>query len=129
MRSVIDFERALLGILWLSWLVYWLAAAQRAAPNKRMETLLEGASDRIPLGIEILLMVFWWAPFVSADTGFMDAIPPRSRHRAGVHGRRIALRRMGPDASGKILERPHHSEREPSCDSDRTLRLGLASDL
>jgi protein-S-isoprenylcysteine O-methyltransferase Ste14 len=62
MRSVIDFERALLGIFWLSWLVYWLAAAQRAAPNKRMETLLEGASYRIPLGIGVLLMVFWWAP-------------------------------------------------------------------
>jgi hypothetical protein len=39
MRSVIDFERALLGILWLSWLVYWISAAQRTAPNKRMETL------------------------------------------------------------------------------------------
>jgi hypothetical protein len=49
MRSVIDFERALLGVFWLSWLVYWLTAAQRAAPNQRMETLLEGASYWIPL--------------------------------------------------------------------------------
>jgi len=62
MRSVIDFERALLGVLWLSWLVYWLAAAQRTAPNKRMETLLEGASYRIPLGIGVFLMVFWRMP-------------------------------------------------------------------
>jgi protein-S-isoprenylcysteine O-methyltransferase Ste14 len=62
MRSVIDFERALLGILWLSWLVYWLAAAQRTAPNKRMETLLEGASYRIPLAIGVFLMVFWRMP-------------------------------------------------------------------
>jgi protein-S-isoprenylcysteine O-methyltransferase Ste14 len=62
MRSAIDFERATLGILWLSWLVYWLTAAQRTAPNKRMETLLEGASYRIPLAIGVLLTVFWWVP-------------------------------------------------------------------
>ena len=62
MRSAIDFERASLGILWLSWLVYWLAAAQRTAPNKRMETLLEGASYRIPLAIGVFLTVFWWMP-------------------------------------------------------------------
>ena len=62
MRSVIDFERALLGILWLFWLVYWLAAAQRTAANKRMETLLEGASYRIPLAIGVFLMVFWRIP-------------------------------------------------------------------
>ena len=79
MRSAIDFERALLGILWLSWLVYWLAAAQRAAPNKRMETLLEGASDRIPLGIGVFLMVFWWAPL------FLG-IPGWSRKHGGQSG-------------------------------------------
>jgi Phospholipid methyltransferase len=49
---------------------------------------------------------------------------PKGRHRLGVHGRRVVLRRLGPDAPGKILERPHHSEREPSYNSDRTLRLG-----
>ena len=59
---MIDFERVLLSILWLSWLVYWLAAAQRAAPNKRIETLLEGASYRIPLAIGIFLTVFWRMP-------------------------------------------------------------------
>ena len=59
---MIDFERVLLSILWLSWLVYWLAAAQRAAPNKRIETLLEGASYRIPLAIGVFLTVFWWKP-------------------------------------------------------------------
>jgi protein-S-isoprenylcysteine O-methyltransferase Ste14 len=62
MRSVIDFERALLGILWLSWIVYWISAAQRRAPNKRMETLLEGASYRIPLAIGVFLTVFWRMP-------------------------------------------------------------------
>ena len=62
MRSVIDFERALLGIIWLSWLVYWISAAQRTAANKRTETLLEGASYRIPLAIGVFLTVFWWKP-------------------------------------------------------------------
>ena len=62
MRSVIDFERALLGIIWLSWLVYWVSAAQRTAANKRTETLLEGASYRIPLAIGVFLTVFWWKP-------------------------------------------------------------------
>ena len=62
MRSVIDFERTLLGILWLFWLVYWISAAQRTASNKRMETLLEGASYRIPLAIGVFLTVFWWMP-------------------------------------------------------------------
>ncbi|MBV9273056.1 MAG: isoprenylcysteine carboxylmethyltransferase family protein [Verrucomicrobia bacterium] len=62
MRSVIDIERTLLGVFWICWLVYWLAAAQRAAPNRRIETLLEGASYRVPLAIGIFLMVFWWTP-------------------------------------------------------------------
>jgi protein-S-isoprenylcysteine O-methyltransferase Ste14 len=62
MRSAIDFERTLLGILWLFWLVYWISAAQRTAPNKRMETLLEGASYRIPLAIGVFLTAFWWMP-------------------------------------------------------------------
>src|SRR5207253_7996139 len=59
---VIDFERTLLGILWLFWLVYWISVAQRTAPNRRMETLLEGASYRIPLAIGVFLTVFWWMP-------------------------------------------------------------------
>jgi protein-S-isoprenylcysteine O-methyltransferase Ste14 len=62
MCSVIDFERALLSILWLFWLVYWISAGQRTAPNKRVETLLEGASYRIPLAIGIFLTVFWRMP-------------------------------------------------------------------
>jgi protein-S-isoprenylcysteine O-methyltransferase Ste14 len=62
MRSVIDSERTLLGIFWLSWLVFWLAAAQGAVSNKRTETLLEGASYRIPLAIGVFLMVFWRMP-------------------------------------------------------------------
>jgi protein-S-isoprenylcysteine O-methyltransferase Ste14 len=62
MRSAIDFERELLGILWLCWLVYWLAAAQWTAPTKRSETLLEGASYRIPLAIGVLLTVSWRMP-------------------------------------------------------------------
>ena len=62
MRSVIDFERASLGLLWLCWLVYWLAAARRTAPNKRMETQSEGASYRLPLAIGVFLTVFWRMP-------------------------------------------------------------------
>ncbi len=41
---------------------YWLAAAHRTAPNKRMETLLEGASYRIPLAIGVFLTVLWRVP-------------------------------------------------------------------
>ena len=62
MRSVIDFERALLGILWLSWLVYWISAAQRTAPNKRMENVAGRCFIRIPLAIGVFLTVFWRMP-------------------------------------------------------------------
>jgi protein-S-isoprenylcysteine O-methyltransferase Ste14 len=75
MRSVIDFERVLLGVLWLSWLIYWVAAAQRTAPNTRMETLLTGASYRIPLVIGIFLMVFSRIPLFPVNATFWARTP------------------------------------------------------
>jgi protein-S-isoprenylcysteine O-methyltransferase Ste14 len=58
MRLLIGLERALIGILWLGWAAYWIAAARRTAANRRAESLLTGASYRIPLLIGIILMVF-----------------------------------------------------------------------
>src|ERR1700758_4893071 len=58
MRLLIGLERALIGILWLAWIVYWIAVARQTAPNRRTESLLTGASYRIPLLIGIFLMVF-----------------------------------------------------------------------
>jgi protein-S-isoprenylcysteine O-methyltransferase Ste14 len=57
-RLLIDLERALIGILWLAWVVYWIAAARQTAANRRTESLLTGASYRIPLLIGIILLVF-----------------------------------------------------------------------
>jgi protein-S-isoprenylcysteine O-methyltransferase Ste14 len=56
-RPLIGFERALIGILWLTWIVYWIAAARQTAANWRKESLPTGASYRIPLLIGIMLMV------------------------------------------------------------------------
>ena len=129
MRSVIDFERTLLGILWLFWLVYWISAAQRTAPNKRMETLLEGASYRIPLAIGVFLTVFWWMPLFLRIPALWTQSPLAAGIGLAFTVAGLCFAVLGPHAPGKILERPHLSEREPSCDSDRTLRLGPASDL
>ena len=58
MRLLIGLELALIGILWLAWVAYWIAAARQTAANRRTESLLTGASYRIPLLIGIILMVF-----------------------------------------------------------------------
>ena len=58
MRLLIGLERALIGFLWLAWRVYWTAAARQTAANRRTESLLTGASYRIPLLIGIILLVF-----------------------------------------------------------------------
>jgi protein-S-isoprenylcysteine O-methyltransferase Ste14 len=55
--------RILTTILWLGWLVYWLLAARRTATNQRMETLLTGASYRLPLVLGVLLMAIPRSPF------------------------------------------------------------------
>ncbi len=57
MRLLIGLERTLIGILWLAWAVYWIAAARRTASNQRTESVLVGASYRVPLLIGIILMV------------------------------------------------------------------------
>jgi protein-S-isoprenylcysteine O-methyltransferase Ste14 len=54
---LLGLERALVGILWLAWIAYWIAAARQTAVNRRTESLLTGASYRIPLLIGIILMV------------------------------------------------------------------------
>lgn len=113
MRSVIDFERTLLGILWLFWLVYWISAAQRTAPNKRMETLLEGASYRIPLAIGVFLTAFWWMPLflripalwtqspLAAGTGLAFTV-------AGLCFAVWARRHLGKYWSGRISLKENH---------------------
>src|SRR5277367_6838965 len=58
MRLLIGLERALIGILWLAWVVYWIVAARQTAANRRTESLLTGAFYRIPLMIGIILLVF-----------------------------------------------------------------------
>ena len=58
MRFLIGLERALIVILWLAWLAYWIAAARQTAANRRTESLLTGVSYRIPLLIGIILIVF-----------------------------------------------------------------------
>ena len=55
--------RILPAILWLGWLIYWLLAARRTATNQRMETLLTGASYRLPLVLGVLLMAIPRSPF------------------------------------------------------------------
>src|ERR1700675_4345694 len=108
MRSVIDFERTLLGILWLFWLVYWISAAQRTALNKRMETLLEGASYRIPLAIGVFLTVFWWMPLflriqspLAAGTGLAFTV-------AGMCFAVWARMHLGKYWSGRISLKENH---------------------
>ncbi len=58
MRLLIGLERAVIGLLWLAWIAYWIAAARQTAANRRTESLLTGASYRIPLLIGIILLVF-----------------------------------------------------------------------
>jgi protein-S-isoprenylcysteine O-methyltransferase Ste14 len=51
------FAHRFVGILWLAWLVFWIAAAKRTAPNQRKESWLEGATYRIPLLAGLFLVV------------------------------------------------------------------------
>ena len=55
---MIGLERALIGILWVAWAAYWIVAARQTASNRRAESVLIGASYRIPLLVGIILMVF-----------------------------------------------------------------------
>ena|ERR1700730_6024935 len=129
MRSVIDFERVLLGVLWLSWLIYWVAAAQRTAPNKRMETLLTGASYRIPLVIGIFLMVFSRIPLFPVNATFWARTPLLLRAGLALTVAGLSFAAWGPCSPWQILEWARHSQSESSCDTDWTLRLGPASHL
>jgi protein-S-isoprenylcysteine O-methyltransferase Ste14 len=58
MRLFMVLAKILLAILWLGWLIFWVLAARRTATSQRMETLLTGASYRLPLVLGALLMAF-----------------------------------------------------------------------
>ena len=62
MQIFMVLARILLTILWLCWLTFWILAARRTAANLRMETLLTGASYRIPLVLGIFLMILQRLP-------------------------------------------------------------------
>ena len=67
MRTLMGFERAIVAISWVGWLVYWIAAARRTALTRRMESLLTGASYRVPLLVGICLLVFSGRPLLGFD--------------------------------------------------------------
>lgn len=58
MRLLINFERALVWLLWLSWATYWFVAARHSAANRRIESWQTGFSYRIPLLFGIVLLAF-----------------------------------------------------------------------
>jgi hypothetical protein len=132
MRLLIGLERALVGILWLVWVAYWIAAARQTAANRRTESLLTGASYRIPLLIGIILMVLsnlsvpgigfsLWPlnPFILGIAVILT-IPDHSR---------AEFRRLGATPSRKILERTNHPQSGPPRHPDRPICLGSPSDL
>jgi hypothetical protein len=50
-----NFELALVWMLWLGWAAYWIVAARQTAANRRTESWLTGASYRVPLAVENVL--------------------------------------------------------------------------
>lgn len=54
----ISLGQALISILWLCWIAYWMIAAARTKANRRTETWLTGASYRIPLVLGVILLGF-----------------------------------------------------------------------
>jgi protein-S-isoprenylcysteine O-methyltransferase Ste14 len=63
MHLFMALARILPAILWLGWLIYWVLAARQTATNQRTETLLTGASYRLPLVLGVLLMAIPRSPF------------------------------------------------------------------
>jgi protein-S-isoprenylcysteine O-methyltransferase Ste14 len=76
MQPFIVLARILPAILWLFWLIFWLLAARRTAANRRMETLLTGASYRIPLVLGIILMVVPRSPLPLLNLTLWPLTPP-----------------------------------------------------
>ena len=58
MHGWIVFGRGLIGMLWVGWVVYWIVAARHTLTNRRTESLLTGASYRVPLVLGIILLAF-----------------------------------------------------------------------
>lgn len=54
----IGLGRALISILWLCWVAYWIVAAARTKANRRAESWLTGAAYRVPLVLGIILLIF-----------------------------------------------------------------------
>ena len=52
-----NFERALVWVLWLGWAAYWIVAARKTSTSQRTESWRTGASYRIPLVLGILLLL------------------------------------------------------------------------
>jgi len=76
MHLFMVFARILPTILWLGWLIYWVLAARRTATNQRMETLLTGASYRLPLVLGVLLMAIPRFPFPLLNLTLWTETPP-----------------------------------------------------
>jgi len=77
MRHLIEAGRTFVPILWLGWLVYWIAASRWAAPSQRMESWREGAAYRVPLlvGISFVLLPRKFLPFAGEPLWPQSAIP------------------------------------------------------
>ena len=75
MRALTGFERGIIAISWLVWLVYWIAAARRTGATRRMESLLTGVSYRVPLLVGICLLVFSRRPLPGFDLTFLPQTP------------------------------------------------------
>ena len=58
MHGWIVLGRTLIGMLWLGWVAYWIAAARHTLTNQRAESLLTGASYRVLLVLGVLLLAF-----------------------------------------------------------------------
>ena len=80
MRTLIGFETSHVATSWVGWLVYWIAAARRTAATRRMESLLTGASYRVPLLVGICLLVFSGRPLLGFDLRLL----PQARLVAGI---------------------------------------------
>jgi protein-S-isoprenylcysteine O-methyltransferase Ste14 len=70
MNTWIVFGHRFVGVLWLAWLAYWIAAARHTATNRRKESWLEGAAYRIPL-LAGLFFVFLSKKFLPSISQFL----------------------------------------------------------
>lgn len=105
--------RILPPILWLGWLIYWVLAARRTATNQRMETLLIGASYRVPLVLGILLMAIPRLPFSLLNFTLWTETPPVLGAGVGLTAAGLALAvwarvHLGKYWSGRVTLKVNH---------------------